>query len=449
MIYLFLLIIISLLYPRIYIRLILFTSFIIPGAHSHTDIFGVEFLGFNLSYMDLLFFSLIFSIFIKIIVFKKKKIRINDLSKKVLIFLIYNLIFLLIGIILYNDFSRSFYDSRPIFYYSILLFNLKDFGFDISLKSLTYTIFFGMFIYCLMVFSIFIFLDSHPLFIYFEEDNSITLGRLIFQQEYLFLLIFPLILNLIISEKVDNKIKFIFFIALIAYSAKIFLSMSRGMIFFLILTIIPYSLIKLRKHSIVLNKNILKKYFYLIIIGSVSFIFILTLILPNLLVDAENVINYFVGRFSGIFESDSSKFVSTHVTNRLIMWETGITEAFKSLVFGHGYGYSFTIDHPEWSGIKLSFIDSTYLTIIIRVGLIGLVLFFSIYFSVLKKIRTFYNNTVDKLDFDSIFYRNLFISLFVILFYSFFNSVLIFSVSVFPLLIIINLCLNKYNYEKP
>ena len=40
-------------------------------------------------------------------------------------------------------------------------------------------------------------------------------------------------------------------------------------------------------------------------------------------------------------------------------------------------------------------------------------------------------NTIDKLDFDSIFYRNLFISLLVILFYSFFNSVLVFSVSVF------------------
>ena len=439
------LIIVSLLYPRIYISLLIFSSIIIPGSHSNTDIFGINLMGFNFNFIDLLFVSILTSILIKIFLFKIHKINFNNLSIKVLPYLIYNLICLLIGIIIYDDLSQSLYDSRVVFYYGILLINLKDFGFYLSIKNLVYTLFLGLFFYCLMVFSIFIFVESHPLFVYFKDGNSFTLGRLIFQQEYLFLIAFPLILSLITSNTISKKVKFLIFIALIAFFAKIFLSMSRGMIAFLILTILPYTIIKIKNHSLYLNKKVFFKNFKILFFGFIASVIIFIFVLPNLLDDSENVINYFVGRFTEIFQVDSSRFVATHISNRLIMWETGISEAFKALIFGHGYGYTFSIDYPEWSGMKLSFIDSTFITIIIRTGLLGLFLYSRVYFVVLKKIRAIIKHLKSNETFHSIYFRNLYISLIVLMFYSFTNSFLVFSISVFPLLLILNL---SFNYEK-
>ena len=66
---------------------------------------------------------------------------------------IYNLFCVLIGILLYDDISRSLYDSRVIFYYGIFLIKLKDFGFNLSIKNMVYVLLFGLFVYCFMVFS--------------------------------------------------------------------------------------------------------------------------------------------------------------------------------------------------------------------------------------------------------------------------------------------------------
>jgi hypothetical protein len=442
------LLIISFLNPRIYISLLLFLAIITPGSHAQTDIFGFSFIGFNINLIDVLFLSLILSITIKIIVNKSNKIYYNDLTVKILPFLIYNLVCVLIGILLYDDISRSLYDSRVIFYYGIFLIKLKDFGFNLSIKNMVYVLFFGLFVYCFMVFSIFIFVESHPLFVYFEEGNSFTLGRLIFQQEFLFLLAFPLILGLITSHKINIKIKFILFILLITFSAKVFLSMSRGMIAFIILTILPFTIIKIKNHSLYLNKKVFFKNFKILFFGFIASVIIFIFVLPNLLDDSENVIRYFFTRFYGIFESDSSQWFDTHISNRLIMWKTGFNEVFKSFLFGHGYGYAFTIDHPEWSGIKLSFIDSTFITIMIRSGLIGLILYLRFYFRTLKESRKIYRFINDKESFNSIYYKSISISLIVLLLYSINNSLLVFSISIFPFLIILNLSLFRANYEE-
>ena len=442
------LLVISFLKPRIYIALILFFAIITPGSHAQTDIFGFSFIVFNVNLIDVLFISLILSIIFKIILNKSNKIYYNDLTVKILPFLIYSLVCVLIGILLYDDISRSLYDSRVVFYYGIFLIKLKDFGFYLTIKNMVYVFFFGLFVYCFMVFSIFIFVESHPLFIYFEEGNSFTLGRLIFQQEFLFLLAFPLILGLITSPKILIKIKFLLFILLITFSAKVFLSMSRGMIFFIILTILPFTIIKIKNHSLYLNKKAFFKILKIFSFGFIVSVIIFIFVLPNLLDDSENVIRYFFTRFYGIFESDASQWVGTHVSNRLIMWKTGFVEIFKSFLFGHGYGYSFSIDHPEWSGIKLSFIDSTFVTIMIRSGLIGLILYLRFYFRALKQSRKIYKLIDDKESFNSIYYNSLNIFFIVLLLYSINNSLLVFSISIFPFLLILNLSLDRANYEK-
>ena len=142
----------------------------------------------------------------------------NPLNKAVFGLMIVTFFYLLIGIILYNDLSQSFYDSRVMFYYSLLLINFggclgkKDF------KAIIYVFLLSLALYSILCISVFLGLDNHPYAKFFLEDDFLSFGRIGFQQDYLFIVAIPCVVySFIFCQVVCTHSDFIWMIPLIIF----------------------------------------------------------------------------------------------------------------------------------------------------------------------------------------------------------------------------------------
>jgi hypothetical protein len=213
--------------------------------------------------------------------------------------------------------------------------------------------------------------------------------------------------------------------------------MSRGLMFFLFLNlVICFWNYKLNIRYI--KSSFFKSLFKIVATFGVLIFTIFNYFIPLIFKDESSVVTgYLASRFTSAFESDNSSFIANHVDNRLLMWEQGIYEIFYSGFMGKGYGYTFTIDHPEWYLTTLSFIDSSFVTIIIRSGIFSFVLLLMIYLNqrlILKKI-IFLSDQVTT----SLFFKTLYISIPILLLYGIFNGFMVFSISMFSLILIFSI----------
>ena len=124
------------------------------------------------------------------------------------------------------------------------------------------------------------------------------------------------------------------------------------------------------------------------------------------------------------------------------MWKQGIFEIFNSAFLGKGYGYTFEIDHPEWKSIPLSFIDSSFVTLMIRSGIFALILLLIIYYNqriILKKSILFSDQVTNNL-----FLRTLYTSIPILLLFAVLNGFMVFSTSIFSLILIFSIINSVY-----
>ena len=150
-----------------------------------------------------------------------------------------------------------------------------------------------------------------------------------------------------------------------------------------------------------------------------------------------------VGSIGSIFSiSDNSSFVAAHVDNRLLMWKQGIFEIFNSVFMGRGYGYTFVLDHPEWYSKPLSFIDSSFVTIILRSGIFAFILLLIIYYNqrIILKKSIFLSDQVT----NNLFLRTLYTSIPILLLFAVLNGYMVFSTSIFPLILIFSIINSVY-----
>jgi len=426
-------------YPETFIKIFILISIIIPSTFE-SGAFAIQLIGFNFSIIDLFVASLFIATTIKFGFKKEKYFIFNNFKKIVLIFLVINFIYLLLGVLLYNDLSQSFFDSRVIFYYSVLLINFKNFVSKNNINSIIHTFLFSLTLYSLLCITVFISFDNHPYSVFFKDVNSLILGRITFQQDYLFIIAIPIVISLIKAKL--YKFNILHYIMLLIFISKVAIGMSRGLMVFIIL-------------AVILTQNTSKINFRLIKFSSVNFFFklvtlfsfciflIFNYVFPLIFKEeSSNISNYLFSRFSSIFSSDNSEFASAHIDNRSLMWETGIDEVLNSFFLGKGYGYTFQINHSEWSNINLSFIDSSVITIIIRSGIISLFLILVIYniqYSKLKTITFNLNPSISKT-----FILTLSRSIPVLVLLSIVNIFMVFSPSIFPLILLFSIINSAY-----
>ena len=426
-------------YPKLIINIFLGISIIIPATHV-SSAYKVQLIGFNFSYPDLFLLALYLSLIIKLLFNHKNRISLIFNKKIVLFFILVNLIYLLIGILIYNDLSQSFYDSRIVFYYSLLLINFNVFLSKKDFISIIYTFLGSLGIYSILCITIFVSIDNHPFAIFFLEENMLVLGRITFQQDYLFIIAIPYVISLIRNLK--DKRKVFLYLLLAVYLLKVFLGMSRGLMFLISLNLISFF------WDAKLNLRYIKRSFFrsFMKLIAISVIFIFTIfnyIFPLIFKDdSSTVTTYLVSRFLGIFKSDNSSFVSTHIDNRVLMWEQGLLEIFNSGFLGKGFGYTFEIDHPEWRSIPLSFIDSSFVTIMIRSGILAFIPLLIIYYNqniIIKKSILLSDQVTSNL-----FLRILYTSIPILLLYAVGNGFMVFSTSIFTLILIFSIINSLY-----
>lgn len=436
---LFLIVFGLLLYPKLIINIFLGISIIIPASHA-SSAYKVQLIGFNFSYPDLFILAFFLSLIIKCLIINKTRITLNFNKKIVLAFIFINLIYLIIGILIYNDMSQSFYDSRIVFYYSLLLINFNVFLSKKDFTSIIYTLLVSLGIYSILCITIFVSFDNHPYAIFLLEDNFLGLGRISFQQEYLFIIAIPYVVSLI--KKTKDKRKGFLYLLLTVYVLKVLLGMSRGLMFFILLNLI-FCFWDTKLNLRYIKRSFFKNFMKLIAIFAIFIFTIFNYFMPLIFKDeSSTVTGYLASRFLSIFTSNNSSFVATHIDNRLLMWEQGIFEIFNSGFMGKGFGYTFEIDHPEWRSIPLSFIDSSFVTIMIRSGIFAFILLLIIYYNqrIILKKSIFLSDQVTT----NLFLRTLYTSIPIILLFAVLNGFMVFSTSIFSLILIFSIINSVY-----
>lgn len=437
-------------YLKIIIGLLLFSLIVIPTSHSINS-FYVS-LGFlNFDFYDFVFVSLIFISIISIVFRIKHRIRIPaKLFKMTTAFVALNFIYLLLGLLLYENTNQSLYDFRVISYYIILLIPFNLFGFN-SLKDLIFirNIFlFGLFMYSILTFSYFILPDIHPYSSFLENDDFIELGRIAFHQEYLFIIGVPICFKILISKNESTQTKFLVLIVLIIFLTKLIVGMSRG----LILIVLFATIISLNdnfKFTLKFKKIKIINFFKIITFLLLSSFILINFVFPNVYENSMEILSYFISRFLGFFADDSSNFISTHIDNRYIMLIEGLNQILKSGFLGFGYGYTFSIDHHEWYLIKLSFIDSSIVTILIRSGILSLILYLAIMLDIHKNFKYFSKSLAkEKNQKMKSFLNILSSSVIMILLFSFINSFMVFSKSALIFLLLVSIINSIFHSER-
>ena len=400
----------------------------------------MQLIGFNFSYTDLLILAFFLSLIIKSIINHKTIFTLNFNKKTVLAFIIINLIYLIIGILIYNNLSQSFYDSRVVFYYSLLLINFNFFLSKKDFNSIIYTFLISLGIYSIMCITLFVSFDNHPYAIFFLEDSFLSFGRIGFQQDYLFIIAIPYVIFLIRSIK-DNR-KIFLYLLLAIFVLKVLLGMSRGLMFFILLNLI-FCFWDTKLNLRYIKRSFFKSFTKLVTISAIFIFTIFNYFIPLIFKDESSfVLDYLSSRFTSALASDNSSFIANHVSNRLLMWEQGIHEILISGFMGKGYGYTFEIDHPEWHSIELSFIDSSFVTIIIRAGFFAFILLLIIYYNqriILKKSILVSNQVTTNL-----FFRTLYTSIPILLLFAILNGFMVFSTSIFSLILIFSIINSLY-----
>lgn len=420
-----------LLYPKVVFNFFLSASILIPATFS-SDAYKVQLLGFSFALTDIFVICLCVAYAFKSLIKEKSNLRIDNLDRFLLAFTIINIIYLLFGLVLYQDLSQAFYDSRIVFYYSILFINFNVFLAKKDLSTFIVTFLCSLAVYSILCAVIFIYPDNHPYSQFIVHNTFHDLGRISFQQDYLFIIAIPFVLVLI--RRFKSKYTWLLYILLIAFVVRILLGMSRGLMFFILLGVVANLRLRLNNFAQIKVPSLIT----LLKVVSLSFLLpyiILDYIFPVIFKDNSLVVeNYLFSRFSHVFESNNSTFIATHISNRIVMWQEGLSQVLSSGLLGYGYGYTFEIDHPEWSNIAISFIDSSFITTIIRSGLISLILLLAIFYNLKVRFVNIANSKSSS--FDKLFLLSLSRSIPVLVLFSVVNVFMVFSTSVFALIFI-------------
>ena len=383
--------------------LLLFIAIALPTDHSTTTLlFSLNILGFKLLFTDIFFLFLLFCS-----VLLKKSYDNLDLFIGIFVFFVFITSVILC---LFNSylFKQLLYDFRPILYLCIFTFN-KDF-FYFKRDTIFFVILFGLFVYSIICFSYFILGPESS--IIFQDMN---LGRIVFHNDYLFIIGVPLVIYGVKNTNYSLLKRFACFCLLFCFSLKLFLSMGRGITFFVGFSVFIYLMKDL--------KRIKTKSFVFYISVFLTLFSTYKSVLGLLLGDSvDTILEYSESRYN----TSSDGFQENQIDNRSTMFYTGFNEIKQSPIFGHGAGYTFKIDSKEWEE-KVSFVDSSLLTALIRYGVIGAFFLYGIIILVLY--RNYLKIKANLIQTNSIIkYVNT--SLTIILIYTLFNSLLVASYSI-------------------
>jgi hypothetical protein len=410
-----------------------FISCAVPMDHGNSSaFFALDFFGVNILLTDLFYLIIILSCLFNTFfsytpLIDLTEIRVSKRKLVLSVFFVSVLLAFFIGIYSGHNIDNVLYALRPLLYLSLLFFNFDSKKFNIPINIFNGLMLIGFSLHVLFILSLYIF----PEFSFYFSDltESSGLGRIAFHNDFLIFFIFPLLYPFYMAQRsIIGKVILYFLVVL--FLLKLVISMGRGNIIFLILGYISYNIFKSKFFSFdVIWK--LSKFFP---IAFFSFLLLNNYILPLIWGDNYDLfLDIYKGRFLNYGDDD---FQDTHVSNRLIMWLAGLKEFFGSPFLGHGLGYMFAIDSSEWSSGKVFFVDSSLLTILIKLGLFGTIPLVYYLFVILKDSIRGIEYSIDR----SFFHQHriaYFKGLIGFYIFSLFNSLLVSSPAIFAFVMIV------------
>lgn len=395
------------------IGILIFVAIVIPSVEG---ILGFDIgEGITLYFVEIIFFVILFLFAIrKFIEGKIKKVALN---LPVLSFLTICILFSIYGAYK-NGLRASLYDLRPLLYYSFYFVVINTVKTRKQIIKLINPIFIGTVVYCFVIISMYLW-DNNPLCQLIQWQYS----RASFSNSINILFIFPLILSgILIRRNFKNNI--ISLLGLFLFSFTIIISQSRTLWLVSIGTIILLVILLRRNRSLKLNRLITS-----LIILSFLFIFIISLV-----VMFSKAINYDL--YSQILKRAYSLRHLTSISevqSRLISFENVSNLIKESPVIGKGMGKRFIVI----GDIEGIYVDSSFLTLLIKMGLVGLFFFLWVYIKILKELYWgFYNS---KNDFSLIFYPSLIVSFLGLLIVALQNVVLLKGKHIFVIAVLMGL----------
>ena len=180
-------------------------------------------------------------------------------------------------------------------------------------------------------------------------------------------------LGIIILETVDPKIKILYRIGIVFSVGIIILSASRKSLLILLIPLVIYILLK-EKNPLKVFRNII------IIVAAVYGIFYLMMNVPLLYDLGGNRIESFLNSLNGGETDGSTSF-------RIHMIEWGIEWFHNRPYFGHGLmNYKALLGTMgTWAGTEGTYAHNNYIELLVDVGIVGTVIYYSLYASLLFK----------------------------------------------------------------
>lgn len=372
--------------PSLYLHGLLVIALALPAGFTTTQIFSVRVGDYNILFTDVLLGIMVLRWMLGQLIIKSHPRGVSVISQRlaaiISVLLAYSLVALLRGLIEYGRFNLSIYDARPIFYYIVILIAFDYLQAQRSVAHLPRSILIGLFLYSVFILSYFFAPVGHPLSIVQEENSWAFANRIGFTNGTYFLLGVPLSIWLLIDRSISYWAKFWIISVLVSFLAVIVLSMSRTTAVGLVLAIIFSFIVYNRNYGrrVRISTQIIRLFVVSTLI-LIAIPIVTELVLPLVLGETSQfTIEVFVRRF----DFSSAAMYESHIAPRIVMLRTAAELILQNPVLGYGFGYQFSL--WGWSA-PVTFIDNSFITIWIRLGVIGLFILLTIILQLFRAIR--------------------------------------------------------------
>lgn len=355
--------------PVFYIQALLAVALALPAGFTTTQIFSIQVGEYHLLYTDVLLGIVALRWILGQVSAKRlpptSSVIARRLTALIAILFIYAVFALFRGLLEYGRFDLSMYDARPMFYYIVILIAFGYLKTQQDLERLTTSFVVGLSLYSLFVISYFLFPAEHPLAAAQEMNTWAFANRIGFSNGNYLIWGIPMAIWLLVDRREGIRVKIWLMLVLSAFFMVTILSMNRTIVVMLVLSIILSHMIDLRFNrgrTSVLPLRLL----LIVALGAISIFIVTEQVLP--LVLGESSV-YTLEIFMRRFDLTSSAAYETHIVPRIVMLHTSLLLILHNPILGYGFGYTFGL--PGWP-VEVSFVDNSYLTAWIRMGLIGL-----------------------------------------------------------------------------
>jgi len=376
--------------PALYMQGLLVIALALPSGFTTTQIFSFQIGDYNVLWTDVLLVLVALRWILSRVMGNWRTKTYGPLSKClaaiVLVLLFYSSFSIVRGLLEYGNANVVFFDARPIFYYVVILIALDYLHTQKDIERLSRSIIFGLVLYCLFLTSYFLVPAGHPLSSAMELNSWAWANRVGFSNGDYLLLASPMVLLLLSNGNVATLAKIGFYFALLFFIVVLILSMSRTMT-----VLIPLSIILSYVVYYGINPSgarFTNRILHLLLVSAVLLggIYLVTdQVLPLILGESsQETLEIFVRRF----DISSTASQEAHLAPRIEMFRTAVSLVLRNPLVGYGFGYQF--DLKGWQN-SVTFIDSSWLTVWIRLGLIGLLSLASLFamlFHVTRRLLT-------------------------------------------------------------